>query len=103
TIGGGDQFAAESGYGFANALARLRAPAGPRARLEALAGAGIARVRLGSPGAHTDFAPDLVVGGAVGLALTARWELALELASHVTLGERSAARNSAHTSELLVV
>jgi hypothetical protein len=104
TIGGaGDQLAAESGYGFANAVARVRAPAGDRLRLELLGGAGVARIRFGAPGAYTELAPDLVLGGALGWVITPGWELACELESHVTVGERSAARNAAHTSELVIV
>jgi hypothetical protein len=104
TVGGaGDQLAAEAGYGFADVVARARAAAGTRARLELVAGAGVARVRFGAPGAHTEVAPDLVLGGALDWTLTDAWSLSLELQSHVTLGERAAARNAAHTSELVVV
>jgi hypothetical protein len=103
TVGGGDQLAVESGYGFADAIGRLRGTVSQRLSVEALAGAGIARVRFGSPGAHTELAPELTLGAALGLALAARWELAIELGTHVTFGARSAARNTAHTSELLVV
>jgi hypothetical protein len=102
TLGGaGDQLAAESGYGFADLVARLRE--GDRLRLELLAGAGVARVRFGSPGAHTELAPDLVLGGALGWGLAGGWDLAVEVQSHITLGERAAARNAAHTSELLII
>jgi hypothetical protein len=100
TLATGDQLAAETGYGFLSAVGRLRAPAG-KLRIEALAGAGLGRVRFGAPGAHTQWAPDVVLGAALGLPVGHRLELALELATHVTFGERSAARNAAHTSELL--
>jgi hypothetical protein len=100
--GAGDETATESGYGFLSAVARLRAPAGPVAA-ELLAGGGLARVRFGSPGAHTELAPDLVLGAALALPLPHRLELAVELATHVTFGAPAAARNAAHTSELLVV
>jgi hypothetical protein len=103
TVGGGDQLAVESGYGFADAVGRLRGAVTESVSVEALAGAGVARIRFGSPGAHTEVAPDVVLGGALGLALAARWTLGLELATHVTFGARSAARNTAHTSEVFVL
>lgn len=102
TLGIGDQLAAETGYGFLTAVGRLRAPVG-RLRAELLGGAGLGRVRFGAPGAHTAMAPDVALGAALGLALPHRLELALELAAHFTFAERSAARNAAHTSELLSV
>jgi hypothetical protein len=101
TLGVGDQLAAETGYGYLTALGRLRAPLGPRLRAELLGGAGVARVRFGAPGAHTEWAPDAALGAALGWSLGRRFELAVELEAHVTFSERSAARNSAHTSELL--
>jgi hypothetical protein len=101
TIATGDRLAAETGYGFLTAVGRLRAPVSEGLRAELLAGAGVARVRFGAPGAHTELAPDAVLGAALGWPLGHRLELALELAAHVTFSERSAARNLAHTSELL--
>jgi hypothetical protein len=100
--GAGDQTATERGYAFFSAVARLRAPAGPVA-VELLGGGGLARIRFGSPGAHTELAPDLVLGAALGIPVGHHLELAVELAAHVTLGATTAARNPAHTSELLVV
>jgi hypothetical protein len=101
TLGLGDELAAETGYGFVDAVARLRAPVGVRLRAEVLAGAGVGRVRFGSPGAHTEWAPDLALGAALGVNVGHGLEAAVELATHVTLGDRSAARNAAHTSALV--
>lgn len=99
----GDQLALEDGYGFATALARYRPRAEGRMHLEMLVGAGLARTRLGTPGAHTEWAPDVAAGAALGLTLGGRWELAGELTAHVTIGDRTATRNVPHTSELLGV
>jgi hypothetical protein len=101
--GAGDQLAAETGYGFVDLVGRLRAPLGERLRAELLGGAGAARVRFGAPGAHTEWAPDLLLGAAMGMPLGHRFELALELGTHVTLGERAAARNAAHASALVAL
>jgi hypothetical protein len=100
--GAGDRTATESGYAFLTALARLRAAAGPLAT-ELLAGGGLARIRFGSPGSHTEIAPDLVLGAALAFPLAHRLELAAELATHVTFGASAAARNPGHTSELLTL
>ena len=97
-----DPQALEDDFGFAGALLRFR-PTGVapgRLRAELLGGAGLARIRHRSPGAHTEWAPDLVAGAALGWALPARLELALEVTSHVTLGDRTSTRNPPHTSEL---
>jgi hypothetical protein len=101
--GTGDEGASESSYAFASLVGRLRAPLGERWRAELLGGLGLARIRFGSPGAHTELAPDLALGGALGWVLGGRWEVAAELAAHVTLGERWAARNPAHTSEIVAL
>jgi hypothetical protein len=100
--GAGDETATETGYAFLSALARLRAPAGPL-RAELLAGGGLARIRFGSPGAHTELAPDLVLGAALALPLPHRLELAVEVATHITFSAEAITRNPAHTSELLVM
>jgi hypothetical protein len=101
--GTGDRAAVEQGYAFADVVARLReaAAGGQSLHAELLAGAGLARTRFRSPGAHVEVAPDLLLGAALALALPSRLELALELAVHVTLGPETATRNRAHTSELL--
>jgi hypothetical protein len=101
TLGVGDQLATETGYGYATALARLRGSLGPRSRAELLAGAGAARVHFGAPGIHTDWSPDLAGGAALGWSLPHRLELAVELTTHITLAQRAAGRNAAHTSELV--
>jgi hypothetical protein len=100
--GAGDETATESGYAFLSALARWRLPAGTL-RAELLGGGGLARIRFGSPGAHTELAPDLVLGAALGIPLPHDLELAFELATHVTFSAEAITRNPAHTSELLVV
>jgi hypothetical protein len=97
--GAGDETAVERGYGFVSALARWRRLGA--ATVELLGGAGLAQVRFGSPGAHTEWAPDVVLGAALGWPVAERVELAVELATHVTLSGAAAARNPAHTSELL--
>jgi hypothetical protein len=99
--GAGDQTAVEAGYGFLSAVGRLRLEGA--VAVELLGGAGLARIRFGAPGAHTELAPDLVLGAALGFPLPRRLELAIELATHVTFGAAAAARNPAHTSELLTV
>jgi hypothetical protein len=101
--GAGDRTAAESGYSFLSAVARLRAALPGPLAAELLAGAGLARIRFGSPGAHSELAPDLVLGAALAFPLPGRLELALELATHVTFSANAAARNPAHTSDLLTV
>jgi hypothetical protein len=101
--GAGDETATESGYTFLSALGRLRSPPAGTLRAELLGGAGLARIRFGSPGAHTELAPDLVLGAALALPIFARLELAAELATHVTFSGETIARNPAHTSEVLVV
>jgi hypothetical protein len=100
--GAGDRTAVESGYRFASLLARLRLQA-PVLDVELSGGGGLAEIRFGSPGLHTELAPDLAVGAAVGWPLSAHLALAVELTTHVTFGAATAARNPAHTSELLVV
>jgi hypothetical protein len=102
--GAGDRTAAESGYTFLSALARWRLPAG-NLRAELVAGAGLARVGFGAPGAHTELAPDLLLGAALALPLSLprHLELAVELATHVTLGAETVTRNPAHSSEVLAL
>jgi hypothetical protein len=101
--GAGDRTAVEAGYAFVSAVGRLRAAAGPRLAAELLAGGGLARIRFGAPGAHTEVAPDAVLGAALALPLPHRLELALEIDMHVTFSAAAAARNPAHTSEVLTV
>jgi hypothetical protein len=72
-------------------------------RLEGLAGAGLARTRFGSPGARTAFAPTASIGGALGLALPARLELALEVTTQIVFGPEEGSRNPAHTSEMVAL
>lgn len=101
--GAGDRTAVEGGYGFLSAVGRLRAAlTGPLAA-ELMAGGGLARIRFGSPGAHTELAPDLLVGAALAFPLPHHLELALELTTHVTFSTSTAARNLAHTSEILTL
>jgi hypothetical protein len=99
----GDQRAIETGALFVDAVARLRVAGGPRLRVELLGGGGLARVRYGSPGAHTELAPDVAIGAAIGVALAFGLELASEVTTHVTFGERTGTRNPAHTSELVAL
>jgi hypothetical protein len=97
----GDRRAAESSYGFATVTARLRAPAGPRLSVEVAGGAGVARTRFGTPGAHTRWDGDVMLGGGVGLRLGRRLEVAAELAMHAVLAGAAAGRNALHTSEVI--
>ncbi len=99
--GAGDARAVEDGYGFVDALVRLRPHAPGRLRAEIAAGAGLAWIRFGAPGAHRALAPDLVLGAALGLPFGARWEAAIEATTHIALGPRAAARNAGHVSALV--
>ena len=101
--GAGDRTAVESGYGFLSLLGRLRPALDDDYSVELFAGAGLGLVRFGTPGAHRELAPDVTLGAALGLPLPHRLELALELGTHVTFSAAAAARNPAHTSELLTV
>jgi hypothetical protein len=101
--GAGDRTASESGYQFLSAVARARAPLAAPLTAELFAGGGLARIRFGRPGAHTELAPDLVLGAALGLPLPRHLELALELATHITFSASAAARNPAHTSEVVTL
>jgi hypothetical protein len=101
--GAGDRTAVESGYQFLSAVARARAALSGSLATELLAGAGLARIRFGSPGAHTELAPDLLLGAALSFPLPRHFELALELATHITFSASATTRNPAHTSELLTL
>ncbi len=102
--GVGDQYAIEDGYGFATAMGRWRPrPTEPRPlALEVFGGVGLARIRFGRPGAHSEYAPDLVLGAAVDLPLATGFPVAFgfELTTHITFGQRTGTRNFPQASLL---
>jgi len=99
----GDRLAVEDGYGFATLLARWRPATAGRLRAELIGGGGAARIDFGTPGSHLEYAPDAAFGAAVGMALGARLELAVEALTHLTFGERAAARAYPHQSGVVLL
>lgn len=97
----GDRSAVEDQVGFASLLLRYRVEVGPRLRLELAAGGGGSLVRFGSPGAHTETAPDVAAGAAIGRALGQHGEIAIEAVTHATFGQRAATRDVPHVSAIV--
>jgi hypothetical protein len=98
-----DHMTLETAYGYLGALARARAALGGRLRLEGALGFAVGRTHLRPPGERTDVAPAAVVGAALGVALAARLEVALEETTHVDFTERSGTRNRVHTNDTLAL
>jgi hypothetical protein len=94
-----DHLTVETAYGHVGALARARAALCARLRLEGALGFAVGRTRFRSPGEHTEVAPAAVVGVAMGVALPARLELAVEATTHVDFTERTGTRNRVHTDD----